>query len=431
MSTSPAPPIGLAETVGAVEAALGHAAHGVVYDPWLVALSILVAMLGAYVGLSLAGRAQAAQGLRRRAAILGAAAALAIGIWSMHFIGMLAAQLPVEVTYLVAPTLFSLLVCLTAVGGAMLLAATKRPRALRLGAGGVLMGLGIASMHYLGMTALAGSMAMHHAHGMVALSFAIAVGASTAALFLCFEAAVKRVWASAAAMALAISGMHYTAMEGMSLHPAAAAPESQFAVALSPDGLAVAVAAIAFAVSGAFLALVTPEPAAADAAAPEIEPQETREPREEPEPQRPPLSDAEEVARPGPLGGAGARQRSPLPALTVERAGQPLRLAAEAIRCVRANAHYTYVRDSEAEYFCSLSIGEVEAALDPERFMRVHRSHIVNLDHVASVRRAGDNGIVEIAGCGSLPVARARLPALKRRIAGRSGADAPSLDAAE
>lgn len=425
MSTPSAEQPGLAETVGAVEATLGHVAQGVVYDPWLVALSILVAIQGAYVGLSLARRAQAAQGLRRRAAILGAAAALAIGIWSMHFIGMLAARLPLEVTYLVAPTLFSLLVCLTAVGGAMLLAATDRPRALRLGAGGVLMGLGIASMHYLGMTALAGSMAMHHAHGMVALSFAIAVGASTAALWLCFEAAVKRVWASAAAMALAISGMHYTAMAGMSLHPAVAAPESQFAVALSPDGLAVAVAAIAFAVSGAFLALVTPEPAAAVS--------EQSETRAESEPERPPLPPiaAEDVARPGPLGGAGARPRAPLPALTVERAGQPLRLSAEAIRCVRANAHYTYVRDSEAEYFCSLSIGEVEAALEPERFMRVHRSHIVNLDHVASVRRAGDNGIVEIAGCGSLPVARARLPALKRRIESRRGGGAPSLDAAE
>lgn len=429
MSTPSAPLPGLAETVGAaVEATLGHASHGVVYDPWLVALSILVAIQGAYVGLSLAQRAQAAQGLRRRGAILGAAGALAIGIWSMHFIGVLAARLPVEVTYLVAPTLFSLLVCLTAVGGAMLLAATKHARALRLGAGGVLMGLGIVSMHYLGMTALAGSMAMHHAHAMVALSFAIAVGASTAALWLCFEAAVKRVWASAAAMALAISGMHYTAMAGMSLHPAAAAPESQFAVALSSDGLAVAVAAIAFAVSGAFLALVTPEPATADAAVPDAAP---REVRAAPEPERPPLPNAEEVARPGPLGGAGARQRSPLAALTVERAGQPLRLSAEAIRCVRANAHYTYVRDAEAEYFCSLSIGDVEAALDPERFMRVHRSHIVNLDHVASVRRAGDNGIVEIADCGSLPVARARLPALKRRIAGRRGVDAPSLDAAE
>lgn len=413
-------------TVGLDPIALTH-------DPWLVALSIVVAMQGAYVGLSLAGRVGAAEGLRRRALVLGAAVSLAVGVWSMHFIGMLAARLPVAVDYLVVPTVFSFLVCVMVVGAAMLFAATDQPLVLRLGAGGAGMGAGIASMHYIGMGALAGSMAMDHAPGLVALSVALAMAASAAALWLCFEAHRQILWASAIAMGLAISGMHYTAMAGMALH---AAPEaaSQFHSALSPDGLALTVAIVAFAVSGAFLATLTPERQPIAAAEPDAAPAEGAMPSpaaEPPEPAPEPAPARDPVARAAPLGGAGARARKPLATLTVERAGAPMRLPVEAIRCVRANAHYTYVRDATQEYFCGLSIGEAEAALDPARFMRVHRSHIVNLDHVAAVRRAGDNGAVDLDGCGTVPVARGRLAALKRRFEAEQAGRLRPLDAAE
>ncbi|WP_349369473.1 MHYT domain-containing protein [Salinarimonas sp.] len=398
------------------------------HDPWLVALSIVVAMQGAYVGLSLAGRVGDAGGLRRRALVLGAAVSLAVGIWSMHFIGMLAARLPMAVDYLVVPTVFSFLVCVMVVGAAMLFAATDQPLWLRLGAGGAGMGAGIASMHYIGMGALAGSMTMHHAPAVVALSVALAVGASAAALWLCFEAHRQVLWASAIAMGLAISGMHYTAMAGMALH-AAPGTGSQFHSTLSPDGLALTVAIVAFAVSGVFLAMLTPERREAGAAA--AADQAGAGAVDEPPTERDAAYAVDAVARPAPLGGAGARSRKPFAALTVERAGAPLKLPVEAIRCVRANAHYTYVRDETQEYFCGLSIGEAEAALDPARFLRVHRSHIVNLDHVTAVRRAGDNGAVDLAGCGTVPVARGRLAALKRRFEAEQSARVRPLDAAE
>lgn len=410
----------------------GSGPIAVAHDPWLVALSIAVAMQGAYVGLALAGRVAGARGVRRRGLVLGAATALAIGIWSMHFIGMLAARLPVPVDYLVAPTVFSLLVCVMVVGAAMLLAATELPRAVRLGVGGAGMGAGIASMHYIGMGALVGAMTTAHAPGHVAAAVAVAMAASAAALWLCFEAHRQILWASAGAMGLAISGMHYTAMAGMRLTAApgaAGAAPSQFHTSLSPDGLALTVAIVAFAVSGAFLAMLTPEGRGAPArphAPEEPEPAPAAPAEPAPSPARDP------VARPAPLGGAGARPRRPLPALTVERAGAPVALPAEAIRCVRANAHYTYVRDASQEYFCGLSLGEVEASLDPARFLRVHRSHIVNLDHVVAVRRVGDNGAADVAGCDlPVPVARGRLALLRRRFAAEPGARLRPLDAAE
>ena len=83
----------------------------VTHEPWLVVLSLIVAIQGAYVGLSLAVQVGGAAGLRRRLLLAGAAISLAVAIWTMHFVGMLAARLPFPVDYLVFPTLLSFLVC--------------------------------------------------------------------------------------------------------------------------------------------------------------------------------------------------------------------------------------------------------------------------------------------------------------------------------
>ncbi len=92
------------------------------------------------------------------------------------------------------------------------------------------------------------------------------------------------------------------------------------------------------------------------------------------------------------------------------------------IHAVHANAHYTYVFTGRAQYFCSLSIGEVEAMLPADRFMRVHRSHIVNLARIVHVRRSGDNGVAELDSAERclVPVSRSRLSELRSRIAARN-----------
>src|SRR5262249_56345211 len=84
----------------------------VTHEPWLVALSLIVAIQGAYVGLSLAVQVAGAAGLRRRLLLAGAAISLGVAVWAMHFVAMLAAHLPFPVDYLVFPTLLSFLVCL-------------------------------------------------------------------------------------------------------------------------------------------------------------------------------------------------------------------------------------------------------------------------------------------------------------------------------
>src|SRR5262249_30245001 len=147
-------------------------------------LSIVVAIQGAYVGLSLAVRFAAAEALRRRLLLAAAAIALAVAIWAMHFVAMLAARSPFPVNYLVFPTLLSFLVCVIVVGVAVFAASSGRLTALRLAASAVFMGGGIATMHYIGMAALHASAHMRHAPLLVAASVAVGIAASGLALWL-------------------------------------------------------------------------------------------------------------------------------------------------------------------------------------------------------------------------------------------------------
>src|SRR5438046_2113025 len=126
----------------------------VTHEPWLVALSLVVAIQGAYVGLSLAVQVGGTIGGRRRWLLAGAALSLGVAIWSMHFVAMLAARLPFPVDYLVFPTLLSFLVCVLVVGAAVFAVTAGPPTAVRVAAAAAFMGGGIATMHYIGMAAL-------------------------------------------------------------------------------------------------------------------------------------------------------------------------------------------------------------------------------------------------------------------------------------
>src|SRR5271155_6024210 len=148
----------------------------VTYETWLVLLSIVMEIQGAYDGLSLAVQVAAATGMRRRLLLAGAAFSLAVAIWTMHFIGMLAARPPFQVDYLVFPTLLSFLVCVIVVGAAVYATSSGPLTMLRLTLSACLMGGGIFTMHYIGMSALDASTYMIHNRVFVAASMAIAIG---------------------------------------------------------------------------------------------------------------------------------------------------------------------------------------------------------------------------------------------------------------
>src|SRR5262245_34037242 len=217
----------------------------VTHEPWLVALSLVVAIQGAYVGLTLSLQVGDAIGLRRRLLLAAAAVSLAVAIWAMHFVAMLAARLPLPVDYLVFPTLLSFLVCVIVVGAAVFAASAGPLTPLRLTASACFMGGGIVTMHYIGMMALHASAQLTHAPSFVAASVVIAIAASGLALWLAGGRGGRPpLLLSASALGSAIAGMHYTAMAGLTLLPHA--NPSSNAPALSTDLLAIVVAVVAF-----------------------------------------------------------------------------------------------------------------------------------------------------------------------------------------
>ena len=179
------------------------------YDPFLVVLSVLITVQASYVSLSLSGNLETSFGLQRRLLLGGAALSLALGIWGMHFVGMLAAQLPTAVDYIVLPTLVSLFICVLVVGFAIF-TASAQPRTVRsLAIAAFAMGVGIASMHYVGMRAIHASVHMGHASSFVVASVVVAIAASALAIWLAFGTTRRPpLLICATVLGLAVSGMH-------------------------------------------------------------------------------------------------------------------------------------------------------------------------------------------------------------------------------
>jgi NO-binding membrane sensor protein with MHYT domain len=186
----------------------------------LVALSYVISVFGSYTGLMLAGQIKDLRNGLDRLWLAFAAIALGGGaIWSMHFIAMLAYQSPITVTYDPLLTIGSMVVAILATGtGAYLVIRQPRLRVTTLIGAGVIMGLGVASMHYTGMAAMEMHGTMHHDHSIVAISIVIAIVASIAALWIAFT--MREAWQkllSALVMGVAVCGMHYTAMYGFTV----------------------------------------------------------------------------------------------------------------------------------------------------------------------------------------------------------------------
>src|SRR5260370_681166 len=151
------------------------------YNYPLVALSVLIAMFASYAALDLAGRVTAAGGWTRAVWLLGGAGAMGTGIWSMHYIGMLAFILPISVAYHWPTVLLSLFAAILASFIALYVVSRRKMCASRALAGSVLMGAGIASMHYIGMAAMRLPAVCHFNLFLVVLSVVFAVLISLAA----------------------------------------------------------------------------------------------------------------------------------------------------------------------------------------------------------------------------------------------------------
>jgi NO-binding membrane sensor protein with MHYT domain len=226
------------------------------YDLSFVALSIAIATIASYTALDMSGRvsARGSSRLKSSAWLIIGAISMGTGIWSMHFIGMLAFHLPIPVAFDPAITLLSLMVAI--VVSAIALFILRRPelgtRNLTIGA--ILMGLGISAMHYTGMFSIRMSPPIRYDPVLFAVSGLIAIAASLAALWLGFQLRTNRSrlaivskLGSAAVMGMAIAGMHYTGMAAARFAPdsicsaAASGGISSAALGIIVGGVAIAI----------------------------------------------------------------------------------------------------------------------------------------------------------------------------------------------
>ncbi|MGV2833089.1 putative bifunctional diguanylate cyclase/phosphodiesterase [Pseudomonas shirazensis] len=211
------------------------------YSPALVLISLCVAILASYTALDLTGRIATAKGRAVYLWMCGGALAMGSGVWSMHFIGMLAFSLPIDLGYDLTLTLVSLLIAVLSSGFALWLINQPSLPLLQLACGALIMGTGISSMHYMGMAAMRMQPGIDYDPQLFSASLAIAVCASAAALWIAFRLRrqtpyVRQIRGAAAVlMGIAIVGMHYTGMA------AASFPEGSYCGALGTglkgDGL--------------------------------------------------------------------------------------------------------------------------------------------------------------------------------------------------
>ena len=211
------------------------------YSPALVIISLCVAILASYTALDLVGRIATAKGRAAYFWMAGGAFSMGVGVWSMHFIGMLAFRLPIELGYDLPITFLSLLIAMLSSGFALWMVSQPQLPYSRLAVGALIMGAGIAAMHYTGMAAMRMEPGIVYDPALFTASLFIAVGASAAALLIAFRLRRHTPYVrlarggAAVIMGIAIVGMHYTGMA------AASFPEGSFCGAsqsgLTGDGL--------------------------------------------------------------------------------------------------------------------------------------------------------------------------------------------------
>lgn len=184
-------------------------------------LAYLLSCLGAFLGLRCVTRARASTGSAKAAWLVIASVAVgATGIWVMHFIAMLGFTIPgQQILYSVPETLISLFLAILVVGIGLFIVGYSDGGPTPLLAGGVIIGIGVATMHYVGMNAMSMNDVVHYNVGLVAVSVLIAIVAGTAALW--FGLRVRGIGSTIAASlvaGVAVTGMHYTGMAAMHVY---------------------------------------------------------------------------------------------------------------------------------------------------------------------------------------------------------------------
>ncbi|WP_419904482.1 MHYT domain-containing protein [Kiloniella sp.] len=384
----------------------------VAYSPLLIVGSLAVAIMGAFTALRLTSNLRHLDASKRKTRVTQGALALGTGIWSMHFTGMLAVELPITISYDPLRTLASALIAVLVVGVALLSLHFGVRTKTRIAIAGTLTGLGIVGMHYLGMSALSANCVVTYSPIGIVMAIAIGIASSIAAIELAYgNRSLLSISAGSVVLGLAISAMHYSAMYftafslGAELTPTAPS-------FLDNDRLALVVVLSSFVLSGLFLLMAVPGDAKGDikkADGQDVTQQNIEET----------LANTEALNNTTvhETKGTDTEIKIPYEQNKIQRL-----LSAEDIHVVKADGHYTQINDGGEDLFCPWSISRLEKQLNPDDFVRTHRSFIVNKSQITGFRRDGDKAFCIVGnGAGNsngteIPVSRSRITELRKLL---------------
>lgn len=375
------------------------------HNHWLIAASLVVAMMAGFTGLSVMQGASNLNVEQRKRALIMAAIAMGTGIWSMHFVAMLGMKLSTPFFYDALTTLASALVAILVVGIALLiLHFMPRTQETKIAAG-LIVGLGILAMHYLGMF---GIRLVHPEYSFFGIIVAIitSIILSVSMVFISYnERENKNIIGGTILFGIAVFMVHFVAMMGTSFEKIEnlIVPDTW----LSNEFLAIGVAIASFVISGSFLLMSV-----------SLLPAEHKREQDDAIVENDNLhTDMQAVS----TSLKPAVETSDVEDFQIpfEKNNHTYHISSGDVAAVRAEGHYTILYSADEKYFCPWTISEITKRLAATGFIQTHRSYLVNPIHVTRFERKKDNGIClfdEFRSLEKVPVSRSKLNEVRDKL---------------
>lgn len=401
----------------------------------LVSASIAVSLVAAFTGLAISNNIASLPETKRKTLVVMSAFVIGGGIWSMHFVAMLAHEVSVPVYYDALETLGSALIAILVAGVALLMLHFSKRTPAILTIAGLVLGAGIIVMHYVGMLAIRGVVPDFSALSVVLAVFVAAVAGILAVRVAYGHRSKQNIVFGAVVFGLAVAAVHYAAMLGTSFQ----ADDSfeSVPVAMSNHSLAISVAMASFVICGAFLlattSFLTQSPvgktsvessaegpgiqavhlaahqAVADKPVAENTVDESTRVKSE---SVSPVQGTSERGGSEQNSAASADSTVQIPFEKNKKIGY---LDATEVAAARADGHYTQIYTKTGVQFCPWSITEAESKLAGHGFHRTHRSYLVNINAVDNFEKRKDTGVClfqNFPKLTSVPVSRNRVISL-------------------
>ena len=395
----------------------------------LVIASIAVSLVAAFTGLAISNNIASLTEARRKTLVVMSAFVIGGGIWSMHFVAMLAHEISVPVYYDSLQTLGSALIAILVVGAALLLLHFSKRTPLVLTVSGLVLGAGVIVMHYVGMLAIRGVIPRFSSFSVLMAMLVAAIAGIVAVRVAYGNRSRQNIVFGSVVFGFAVAAVHYAAMFGTSFQ----ADESfqSVPVAMSNNALAISVAMASFVICGAFLLATTSfltQSSSVQSAPQSLSPVTQSIAHALTAEQS--VTDQSHIAAnadPTDLNVVAEDATSDIaPALKIpfEKNKKIGFLDATEVAAVRADGHYTKLYSKTGVHFCPWSITEAESKLAEHGYHRTHRSYLVNIKAVDNFEKRKDTGVCifrDYPNLSSVPVSRNRVISLLQVLDDRPG----------